>query len=117
MAAQAKLYTEDDIRQAMVVGVGLGGEEGTLPPENTMENVGKALDIFRESHGRVVPNFEHFRALLERREYRSVAEGHLAAAEMLTGSESMRHAALGQLAATIELLGELRDAAQTVARP
>jgi hypothetical protein len=114
--APPKLYTEKEIKEAMIVGVGLGRPGESAVPAGTNTNIERAMEVFTGSHGNLIPSFERFRALLERREYRQAAEGHLAAAEMLEGSESMRHAALGQLAATIALAGEVSDGAHNLAQ-
>lgn len=113
----AKLYTEAELRQALEVGIGLGqGHEHVASPAGTPleRQISEAISLFGSEHGVERPNFEHFRGLMERREYREIAHSHLAAGEMLDGSEAIRHAALGQLAATLELCGEIRDAAATV---
>ena len=107
MSGQAKLYTEDEVRQAMVVGVGLGGEQGTTPPPDTMEKVEQALDIFRGGHGRVIPNYETFKRLQEERDWRGLAEAHLAAALMASPDTTTPHALMAVAAVGREALDEL----------
>lgn len=92
----ARVYTGDEIREALIVGIGLG--DGELPAD---EKINAALDIFNRSHGREVPNYERFRELTEAGEWRQLAETHLVAAHMGSGEVATRHALCGILAASL----------------
>jgi len=107
-----KLYTDDEIKQAMIVGVGLGGEGAV--PAGTNQRIDAAMEVFRGGHGHAIPNYETFRNLAERREWGALAEAHMAAGLMTSGAESVRHAELGRLAATLMLAGEVGHAGGAV---
>jgi hypothetical protein len=102
--ARERLYTEDEVRQAMIVGVGLGGQRAV--PAGTNDNIERAMGVFRGGHGRDVPNYTTFKELHERREWKALAETHLACAHM-SATEALPHAAAGLLALGLELVDEL----------
>ena len=99
-----KLYTDGEVRQAIKIGMGMGQVGDAAATE---KRIGEAMELFAGGHGRVIPNYAVFKELAEKNDYGGLARAHLAAGLMSDGDAVYRHAALGQLAALIELDGTL----------
>lgn len=105
-----KLYTDEEIKEAMIVGIGLGGVEQHPDAHAKIE---QAMGVFRGAHGRPVPNYDTFKRLHEERDWRGLAEAHLSAAHMAS-SEAAPHALIALAALGRELLDELAHIGGTV---
>jgi hypothetical protein len=111
-----KLYTREDIHAAMIVGVGLGGVGADSIPDDIHPKIAQALDVFDGSHGRDVPNYGIFKELVERQEWRKLAQAHLVSAIMGDGETAVKHAAVGTLAALIDIGAAIDDHSRETVR-
>lgn len=106
---QPKLYTEQDVRAAMSVGIGLARNTVPLDRKMTQEEWEKAIEqaypLFAGSHGVAAPNYTLFKELHESHDWRGLAEAHIAAAHM-AASEAAPHALVALACIGRELLDE-----------
>lgn len=100
MMPPTKLYTEEEIKSAMIVGIGLGGIE---QEEDAHAKIDQAMGIFTRGHGLAVANYDTFKRLQEERDWRGLAEAHIAAAHM----EGAPHELLAVACVVRELLDEI----------
>ena len=110
-----RLYDADEVRAAMRVGAGLGRAQSSPDPDDRlMEHaIDDAMALYADAHGTPAPNYPLFKELHERREWRALAEAHLAAAHQ-SQSEAGPHGLVALASIGLALVGELADVGRTI---